>query len=144
MLPRGHDVCLDARVLYQGHAMGRSTFDAEEVDIFCPPDGDGGVDDNEQEMIGGDMVDGYQHLAVHPAELEACLSWSDAGSPFSQLLLWTRLFFGLRAAPVVFCRFGAAYMRLVMSVFDPHCARGNSSSTILSSCCGARGGAGAG
>ena len=40
------------------------------------------------------------------------------------LLLWHFLFFGLRAAPLIWCRFAAALMRVLQSVYDPHRARG--------------------
>lgn len=125
VLPRGMDVCRDARVLAQNHAAGRSTFDADEApDPGAKLDGFDDSEDEDQEIFGGDVVDAYCHLAVHPKELGNCLSWPASPLDTTTLLLWIRLFFGLRSAPVVWCRFAAALMRIVQSVFDPHRARG--------------------
>ena len=124
VLPRGVDVARDARTLAQGHAYGRTTFDADEDDPGVMCCGREDSDDEQQEFFGGDVVDAYTHLAVHPEELNSCLSWPASPSQTSTLLLWIRLFFGLRSAPVIWCRFAAALMRIVQSVFDPHRARG--------------------
>ena len=117
------DVCLDARCLVQGHAKGRSTFDANEVDPCASLAGYDDPEYEEQEMTGGDVEDAYPHLAVHPDELEACLSWPASPTQADILLLWTNLFFGLRSAPLVWCRFAAALMRILQLVYDPHRAR---------------------
>ena len=124
VLPRGVDVALDARCLAQGHAAGRSTFDADEMDPCPAKRGAHDAADSDMEIIGGDIVDAYPHLPIHPDELGACLSYSEDEGPSATLLLWVCLFFGLRSAPLIWCRFAAALMQLLQSVFDHHRARG--------------------
>ena len=99
VLPRCVDVALDARCLAQGHAIGQSTFDAEEIDPCPAKGGERDPEDNDMEIIGGDVVDAYPHLPIHPDELGACLSYAEEDGPSATLLLWVCLFFGLRAAP---------------------------------------------
>ena len=53
VLPRGVDAALDARCLAQGHAEGRITFDADEMDPCPLRRGELSAADSEQEMIGG-------------------------------------------------------------------------------------------
>ena len=70
------------------------------------------------------MDDAYPHLPIHPRELEVCLIWSESQEPFADLLLWRSFFFGLRSAPLVWCKFVAALMRILQSVYDHHRVRG--------------------
>ncbi len=81
-------------------------------DPQAPSDTDFGV-----ELVSGDLSDAYFHFRVHPDERKHCLSpdlWPGT------VLLWVDMCCGLRAAPLIWCRFAAGVARRAAGMFDTH------------------------
>ena len=69
------------------------------------------------ELVSGDFSDAYFHFRVHPDAWKHCLS---PDLVLGWVLLWVHMCFGLRAAPLVWCRFAAAVPRLLAGMFETH------------------------
>ena len=69
-----------------------------------------GTDPGNLEVVSGDFSDAYFHLRVHPAELQHCVVQHIRPNRY---IVWIRMCFGLKSAPLVWSRFAAAFGRLL-------------------------------
>ena len=72
-----------------------------------------GADPRDVEVVSGDFSDAYFHLRVHPAELRRCVVQRIRPHRY---IVWIRMCFGLKSAPLVWSRFASAFGRLLQSL----------------------------
>ena len=84
------------------------------------------------ELVTGDFSDAYYHFRVAEEEHRHCLSPDVPYTPepaegepahsgivmCDTMLLWIHMCFGLKAAPLLWCRFAAAVARMLAGMFD--------------------------
>ena len=72
--------------------------------------------DTSGELLSADFSDAFHHFRVHPRELQHCLVRDLRPDVF---LLWVCMCFGLKAAPLIWCRLAAALARILQGMLEP-------------------------
>ena len=69
------------------------------------------------ELFSADFSDAYFHFRIHEAEWRHTVS-PDVSVNSDPMLQWIHMCFGLKAAPLIWCRLAAAVMRLIQGAIS--------------------------